>query len=188
MKPPLRTRRARGLPSRPERWSTPALRFYRFYRFGKHYRAGLQAPARVSKVRIQGSDVSDQRVDKAPAARPRKADEGCSVAATRERRPQLARQPVNLKHEGGRLVPRRATGPPHPPGMNRFAIGAAAAWLIRWVGPAPRKKTPGAGIAPLSRAAVVLQLVAPPACHPGLLEFRKSRWRGHLRGRAFNDT
>jgi hypothetical protein len=105
MKPPLRTRRARGLPSRPERWSTPALRFYRFYRFGKHYRAGLQAPERVSKVRIQGSDVSDQRVDKAPAARPRKADEGCSVAATRERRPQLARQPVNLKHEGGRLVP-----------------------------------------------------------------------------------
>jgi hypothetical protein len=65
-------------------------------------------------------------------------------------------------------------GYPHPPGRNRSAIGAAATCLIRGLVRGLRVKK---------------RLVTPPACHsPGRLEFRKSRWRGHLRGRALNDS
>jgi hypothetical protein len=81
--------------------STPA---HRFDRFGKHYRAGLQAPERVSIVRIQGSEVSGQGVKQrlgGPAAKRVSGDEGYSVAATRNSRPRLARQPTDFKHEEG---------------------------------------------------------------------------------------
>ena len=81
-------------------------------------------------------------------------------------------------------------GYPHPPGRNRSAIGAAATCLIRGLVRGLRvKKRLGQGLPRLSGAGLVLQLVTPPACHsPGRLEFRKSRWRGHLRGRALNDS
>jgi len=68
MKPSLRTRRARGPPSRPEQGSTPA---HPFYRFGKHYRAGLQAPERVSIVRMQGSKVSGESVEQSLGGPPK---------------------------------------------------------------------------------------------------------------------
>jgi hypothetical protein len=35
------------------------------------------------------------------AAKSVSGDEACSVAATRDRRPQLARQPVDVKHDAG---------------------------------------------------------------------------------------
>jgi hypothetical protein len=77
---------------------------HRFDRFGKHYRAGLQAPERVSIVRMQGSEVSGQGVKQSlggHAAKRVSGDEGYSVAATRKRRPRLARQLVDFKHEEG---------------------------------------------------------------------------------------
>jgi hypothetical protein len=194
MKPPLRTRRARGSPSRPERGSTPA---HRFYRFGKHYRAGLQASERVSNVRIQGSEVSGQSVEQCPcgqAAKSVSGDEGCSMAATRKRRPQL----VDFKHEGASgwprthlsRRPRRAAEPRHPPGINRFAIGAAAACLLRWLGPGDsRTKAPGAGIAPALRGRHGFAARRPsqlPRSRPSRIP--SVRWRGHLRGRALKDS
>jgi hypothetical protein len=174
---------------------------HRFYRFGKHYRAGLQAPERVSNVRIQGSEVFDQRGEQCPggqAAESVSGDEGCSVAATRERRPQLARQPVNLKHEGESGWPRThlsrrptARSPAAPSARHEpLAIGAAAACLMRWLGPgAPRKKNAWAADCPALPGRRGFAASSPSSLPlPGLLEFRKSRWRGHLRGRALNDS
>jgi hypothetical protein len=152
MKPPLRTRRARGPPSRPKPRLPPA---HRFYRFGKHYRAGLQAPERVSNVRMQGSEVSDQSVEQSPggyAARSVSGDVGCSVAATRERRPQLARRAVAFKHEGGVWLakdPFVETPSRTPPGYPIFQARTASqlapppTCLRWWLGSgASRNKTP----------------------------------------------
>jgi hypothetical protein len=179
-----------------------APRLHNGFRFGKHYRAGLQAPERVSIVRIQWSEISGQGVEQSLggyAAKCVSGDEGYSVAATRKTRSQLSRQPVDFKHEGSWSAKEvfvethngAQPGHPQPPGRNRPAIGAAATCLIRWLGPGTsRKKAPQAGIPPpLCGAALVLHVAAPPTCHsPGSLEFRKSRWRGHLRGRALNDS
>ena len=165
MKPPPRP--ARGAPS----GSPPA---HPFYRFGKHYRAGLQAPERVSVVRIQGSEASGQSVKQSlggHAAKSLSGDGGCSLAATRRRRPQLSRPPVDFKHEGCVWLaeepfvgfPRsRAT----PSARNRSAMAAAATCLVRWLGPGPSsKKAPRARIGPLW-AALVSQLALRPATVP----------------------
>jgi len=63
----------------------------------------LQAPERVSNVRIQGREVYGQSVEQSlggHAAKSVSGDEGCFVAAIRKRRPQLSRQPVAFKREG----------------------------------------------------------------------------------------
>ena len=55
-------------------------------------------------MRMQGSEVSGESVEQTlgdPAAKCVPRDEGYSVAATRKRRPRLARQPVDFKHGEG---------------------------------------------------------------------------------------
>jgi hypothetical protein len=176
MKPFLRTRRARGPPSRPEQGSTPA---HRFHRFGKHYRAGLQALERVSIVLNQGSEVSGQSVEQrrgCQAAKCLYGFEGPALAATRKRQPHLSRQQVDFKHEGGvRFAKELIADLPNgeKPGYSVCRAGTAPplarphAGLIRWLGPwASSKKAPWAAIAPLSGAALVLQLVPRAATPP----------------------
>jgi hypothetical protein len=92
-------------------------------------------------VRMQGSEVSGESVEQTlgdPAAKCVPRDEGYSVAATRKRRPRLARQPVDFKHEGVWLADaqRREAGVPHPLGDARSAIGAGATCLntMAWSG------------------------------------------------------
>jgi hypothetical protein len=136
---------------------------------------------------------------KVPAATPRKAClEMKGVPWRQPASDDPSWQPVDFKHEGGVWFAKdtfveMANGaqPRHPFRQARTASALApAACLIRWLGPGASRRTPlGAGIAPISGAALVLQLVALSTCHsPGRLEFRKSRWRGHLRGRALKDS
>lgn len=159
-----------GPPSRPEQGSTPA---HRFYRFGKHYRAGLQAPERVSIVRIHGSEVFGQSVEQSlggPAAKCVSGDEGCSVAAIRKRRPRLARQPVDFERGCGwprNLLSRRPTARSRasPPTRPRDrALPLAHAPLAHYDGLVRGlrvTKQLGQGLPTLSGAALVLQLAAP---------------------------
>jgi len=102
MKPPLRTRRARGTAVKTGgKAHTPA---HRFYRFGKHYRAGLQAPERVPIVRNQGGEVSGQSAGPNTGGHSAKSvsdDERHSLAGTGKRQAQLSRRPVDFIHEGG---------------------------------------------------------------------------------------
>ena len=92
-------------------------------------------------MRMQGSEVSGESVEQTlgdPAAKCVPRDEGYSVAATRKRRPRLARQPVDLKHERVWLADaqRREAGVPHPLGDARSAVGAGATCLntMAWSG------------------------------------------------------
>jgi hypothetical protein len=189
MKPPLRTSRARGPPSRPEQGSTPA---HPFYRFGKHYRVGLQAPERVSIVRMQGSEVSGESVEQTlgdPAAKCVPRDEGYSVAATRKRRPRLARQPVDFKHEGVWLADaqRREAGVPRRRALRHWRRRHLPQYdgLVRGL---RVTNCLAQGLPPLSGAALVLRLLPlRPATLPAVSNSVR-RWRGHLRGRALKGS
>jgi len=137
---------------------------------------------------------------KASEATPRKASGGgrCSLAATRERRLQLSRQPVDFKHEGGvwsakepfvEMPTARSRPPPsarpQPPRhwRDRHLLIAMA-----WSG-ASSKTAPRAGIAPALRGRPGFAARSPSGGRvAGRLEFRKSRRRGHLRGRALKDS
>jgi hypothetical protein len=71
MKPPLRARRARGTAVKTgARLHTPA---HRFYRFGKHYRAGLQARSGFQLWGIKGVRFPAKAWGQTPAATLRKA-------------------------------------------------------------------------------------------------------------------
>ncbi len=153
MKPPLRTCRARGPPSIPQQACTPA---HRFYRFGKRYRAGLQALERVSIVRNQGSEVSGQGVEQGLGGQTAKSLQGYewrTLAATRKRQPQLSRQPIDSKHGGGVWLAKELfaeTPNGEKPGCSICGAGtapplAAAPCPIRWLGSgASSKKAPWA--------------------------------------------
>ena len=108
---------------------------HRFYRFGKHYRASLQAPERVSIVRNEASEVSGQSAEQSrdDAAKSVSGVERCPVTASP--RCQRSRLPSNVKRgvsfAKGHLskcptARRRATSS----GGDRPAIDAAAACPI----------------------------------------------------------
>jgi hypothetical protein len=108
---------------------------HRFYRFGKHYRAGLQAPERVSSVRNQGSEVSGQSVEQSRgnAAKSVSGVERCPLTASpscqRSRLTSNVKRGVSFAKGHLSKCPtarRRATSS----GGNRPAIVAAAACPI----------------------------------------------------------
>ena len=139
MEPPLRTRRAQD--RRQDRSKAPCPHICRF---GKHYRAGLQPPERVSIVRNQGSEFSGQSMEqsRATAAKRVRADK-----PTAQPRGQRSRLTSNVKGPFAKdHLPKRPTA--------RSRATARRGHLPAW--PGLRAKNRPGRTALLSRAA--------PAC------------------------
>jgi hypothetical protein len=113
---------------------------HRFYRFGKHYRAGLQAPERVSSVRNQGSEVSGQSMEhsRGDAAKRMSGDEGCPWRQATKNTPSCQRSRLTSNVKGGVSFAKAICETPNgkEPGYpirqagDRSAIDAASTCLI----------------------------------------------------------